>query len=362
MHLLIAVILANTDVAGYDQGFFIRSPDQPFELRTQARLQTRYTLELPDEGDNESDFAITRARLVFDGKAFSDGLTYKFQADFGKGFVTLKDFYLDYALVPKTLYVRAGQWKRPFSRQQITSSAKLELVDRALTDAAFGAGRDIGVALHNNYEKSPTLEWALGVYNGTGEKPWFEGKVADSTVTSGKFTNVPNLLNPAVVARLGYNHGDVKGYEEADFAGGDLRFGVGASGWIDFDADGDNDGQTRAELDYIAKAHGFATTGGLYSGWSQAGHRRFQVQDFAQWGLHLQASYLIGERFQPAVRYTRIASEDAKDVSTEALVGLSVYVFKHALKWQTEAGLLVDDSDGEEAKNTVIRSQLQMSF
>jgi hypothetical protein len=84
------------------------------------------------------------------------------------------------------VWLRAGQWKRPFSRQQIGSSGRLELTDRSITDKAFGAGRDIGLAVHNNYEKSPDLEWALGVFNGTGDGarlvPTFNG---DGEVTGG---------------------------------------------------------------------------------------------------------------------------------------------------------------------------------
>ena len=44
-----------------------------------------------------------------------------------------------------------------------------EAVDRAIVDKAFGNGRDVGLMLHNNYTKSPTLEWAAGVFNGTGD-------------------------------------------------------------------------------------------------------------------------------------------------------------------------------------------------
>ena len=143
---------------GYEKGFFIESGDGDHRLAIAARLQARYTYHEVEAGPDTSAFSIERARLKLEGHAFTKDLTYVFQSDFGKGAVTLKDYYGDYRIAPELLHIRAGQWKRPFSRQQITSSGSQELVDRAITDSAFGAGRDIGIALHNNYEKSPTFE------------------------------------------------------------------------------------------------------------------------------------------------------------------------------------------------------------
>src|SRR5690606_20191191 len=149
-------------------------------------------------------FEVTRARLTLKGKLLMPGLSYKFQADFGKGSVALKDYYFDYCLPNQVLCIRPGQFKRPFSRQHITSSGKLELVDRSLTDKAFGAGRDIGVMLHDNYEKSPMFEYALGFFNGTGDKSRFTGSGAidpdsgDVVVTSGSVSNVPEQWHPAL--------------------------------------------------------------------------------------------------------------------------------------------------------------------
>ena len=84
------------------------------------------------------------------------------------------------------LHLRVGQWKRPFSRQQLTSSGKQEFVDRSLTDKAFGAGRDVGMMVHNNFTRAKGLEWAAGVFNGNGA----------NTVPSARF-------NPAIVAERG---------------------------------------------------------------------------------------------------------------------------------------------------------------
>tara|TARA_B100000029_G_scaffold426168_1_gene434924 strand:+ start:2333 stop:3445 length:1113 start_codon:yes stop_codon:yes gene_type:complete len=334
---------------GYKKGFFIKPANSPFSLKVQGRVQSRFTyegLEGIDKGaDDEAAFAIQRARLKISGSAWDKKVTYKFQTDYGKGSVVLKDFYVNYAL-SKGLHIRTGQWKRPFSRQQITSSGKLELVDRAITDKAFGAGRDIGVAIHNNYEKSPGIEWVLGVFNGTGDKPVFTGS---------KFSNVPDRLHPTAVARLGYNHGGIKGYSEADFAGGPLRFALGASVLKNFDSDDSGDGSMAAEVDGIVKVQGLSLSGGFYTSFDADNALDTK-------GFHVQAGYLLSNKYQPVVRYAMIDPDGAANNSSEIALGLSVYFHKHNLKWQTDVaskrGEDVSISDGD----TIVRSQLQLAF
>ena len=98
-------------------------------------------------------------------------------------------------------------------------------MDRAITDDAFGRGRDVGFAVHNNYEKSPTFEWVIGVFNGTGVKSSLSGDVEVDTntgegdITSGKFSNVPYHFNHTVVALVGYTHVDIKDYIASEYDG-----------------------------------------------------------------------------------------------------------------------------------------------
>lgn len=353
--------------SGYAKGFFVQSEDGLFRLEIGARVQARYVFEAVEAAPNESAFSIARARLTLSGHVFSEDLTYKFQSDFGKGFVTLKDFYADYAFVPGTFQLRAGQWKRPFSRQQITSSGKQELVDRATTDAAFGAGRDIGIAIHNDYEKSPEFEYALGIFNGTGEKPLFSGDVTvdpatgEGGVSGGAFSNVPDTLHPALVLRVGYNHGGIKGYSEADLEGGPFRASVAASGLADLDADDDDASSLKAELDYIVKVEGFSSTGAVYVSSAQSGPG-FSDRALEALGLHLQLGYVIGELVQPVARYSLVAPDGADNDSHEILGGVGFYFWGHDVKWQTDGGALLTEAPGGTAKDYRVRTQLQLAF
>lgn len=360
---------------GYKSGFFIESADENFKLKINGRVQGRYTFEnidlAGDEFEQESAFAIQRARLKLGGHVFSKNIEYKLQLDFGKGGMVLKDAYADFALVGDALMLRIGQYKKPFSRQQMTSSSKLELVDRAITDGAFGAGRDIGLMFHNETDEEP-IEWAVGVFNGTGDKPWFEGdvsgelvtddegnQVVEGEVTKGKFNNVPDKFRPMAVARIGYNHGGIKGYSEADLEGGPLRFAAGLSAMAAFDYD--NSGtDVASELDFIVKAHGFSSTGGAYV--ATASPDGFGDLAYQQWGFHVQAGHVIGQRFQPVVRYAMIDPDGGDNNVQEILGGLSVYLYGHNLKWQTDGGVLIHDRGDDAATNLQIRTQLQLAF
>ncbi|MBN1945148.1 MAG: hypothetical protein JW797_05695 [Bradymonadales bacterium] len=353
--------------AGYQRGFFLRSVDQPFELRIQGRMQGRYTHLLTDGAPDELAFSLPRIRLVLAGHMFTEALRYRFQADFGGGAVTLKDAFLDYTVVSEWLELRVGQWKRPFSRQQINSSGRLELVDRAITDRFFGAGRDIGLAIHNGYESSPTLEYALGLFNGTGDRSRLSGAVqvdpasGIGQIVNGSYSNVPDRMHPALVFRVGYNHGGIRGYSEADLEGSAFRFALGASGLVDLDADEDGSSGVMGEVDFVLKASGFASTGGFFLSSTQSGEG-FVDQSFDALGFTLQAGYVVAGRIQPVLRYSHIDPDGPDNRQQELLGGLSVYLFGHNVKWQTDGGALVNQVSGGSSTNYLLRSQIQLAF
>jgi phosphate-selective porin OprO/OprP len=356
--------------AGYKKGFFIQSADGMFKMAINGRVQARYTYESVDGlGEGEDDktfFSIPRARLTLKGHAFSKDITYKFQSDFGEGAVNLKDFFVDYAFSKNSVHLRVGQWKKPFSRQQINSSSKLALVDRPLTDKEFGAGRDIGIALHSNYGKTAGMEYTLGVFNGTGDKGWFSGSAeadgdanTDDNVT-GKFTNVPDRFNPTIVARFGYNSEGMKGYSEADLEGGSLRYSIGLSTMADLILDDLGTSKMNNDLDFAVKANGFSTTGGFYL----ANGNADGIGEISAMGAHLMAGYVLNGKYQPVLRYTWYAPEDEGNDMNILTAGLSVYFLNHNLKWQTDvASIFEENADAYLGDmNLRIRSQLQLSF
>ena len=368
---------ATPPTAGYNKGFFIQSEDGLYKVKINGRVQVRLGL-------NESaglfttapqadpmvpiQFSIPRARLKMGGKVFTQGLGYTLQLDFGKGFVALKDFYLDYAIDSEWLSVRAGQFRRPFSRQQLNSSGALALVERAITDKFFGAGRDIGVMLHNGFGKNNAFEYAVGVFNGSGAKGTFSGSVdfAEDSVT-GAFSNLPGRFDPMLVMRAGYNYGGLKRYSEGDFEGGDLRFGVGASSQLNFNADERvNEGSVDIGVDMSLKVSGFSLDAEFFVAMEQetgtvGGGNQQRVgwasQELSAMGLYAQAGYVIAERYLPMVRFETVMPQGTDNDTTVVTAGFGAFFFQHNLKLQTEF------SYGDQDKPDIrIRTQLQLAF
>jgi hypothetical protein len=377
---------------GYDGGFFLRTDDDKYKIKIGGQLQTRFEYfgEDTDGVDPRYAISIPRARLKISGNVFTPALRFELMPDFGKGSPTLKDYWADAELVQGWLVLRVGQTKRPFSRQQMTSSSTLEMNDTAITDKYFGAGYDLGVMFHNDYMKSPAFEWALGLFNGTGDKPWLASKAttelataddgtqtATTTIDPKKtyFTNIPDEFRPAIVARIGYNYGGGKSYSEADLEGGPLRLGIGLSGQADLDTDDQGKGAVKGDLDFILKAHGFSLSGAGYVSSAQKADKDWVSQELSALGAHFQAGYVIGGFVQPVLRYAIVDPTDKYADSDffkfnreqEILGGLSFYFFKHNAKWQTEGGALlrnVNDDGGGTSDHTdyVVRTQFQLAF
>src|SRR6185503_15559600 len=142
---------APTVSAKYDKGFTLATSDEEFELKAGVRSQFRIEIFRADQDDAEfqSHFVVPRLRLQLEGFAFGKDNTYKVEFDMAnKGSALLKDFFVNH----------------PFSRHEIVSDFGSEFNERAIANESAGAGRDLGVAVHNGYEKSPDgIEWAVGL-------------------------------------------------------------------------------------------------------------------------------------------------------------------------------------------------------
>jgi hypothetical protein len=186
-----------------------------FEMWVGGLFQFEYFGLDVEYGQDTNNFRVKEARFYFKGKAFVEGFTYKFQFD-GSGTVTLKDAYGNYEITDG-VQVRAGQFKTPYGRQQLNSTAKLAFMNRSIVSDEFSPGRDVGVMFHDvvglGQDGDMAIEWAFALVNGDG-------------------TNVQSNDNNWLgwVARLGfYPMGFVK-YGESDLANTqDLKVGIAAA-------------------------------------------------------------------------------------------------------------------------------------
>ena len=150
-----------------------------------ARAQVRFLYENHEEFDadrqgpgvGEADdpltqFDVPRLRVTLSGGAFRPWFKYLFQFDFsrtsGESSSKIKDAILEFRPVGQPFRVQAGQFKAPFGLQQITSSGRLQFVERAITDAKFNPAREMG-AMFSGTAVERKVGYDLGVFNRSGE-------------------------------------------------------------------------------------------------------------------------------------------------------------------------------------------------
>jgi phosphate-selective porin OprO/OprP len=355
----------------YDKGLTFASDDETFQLRVAFRNQLRFELNRPlDTGAEwDSKFSAPRIRLQFEGHVFGKDNRYKLEFAAGDrgSFGFVRDVFVEKKVVDK-VWLRLGQWKRPFNRQELVSDFSSEFNERAITAEFVGGGRDMGVAIHNDYEKSPEgLEWVVGVFNrfsGGSDRPTATPTCSGTplTCTLPAFSTVPADMSPAAVARVGWNHGGIKGYSEGDLEGGPLRFAVGLGYKIDFaqlkagSEESVSDNLSHGvQADAIVKVEGFDLLAGVYM-------MKLKSAD-AELGYLAQAGYFLSpKKIQVAGRFALVSEPD--DVSLiEARAGFNYYVQGHAWKIVTDAGFLQrTGGDSDDDPDLQLRTMAQLTL
>ncbi|MGH7790914.1 MAG: porin [Thermodesulfobacteriota bacterium] len=365
-------------------GFTIKSKDGNYSLRTRLRTQFQFSVNDTDGEDTATDFNIRRFRIIWDGNAFTPWFLYYIQvsAD-NNGDFTLRDAYFDIAY-NKMFAPRVGQYKVPFSREELTSSSELQLVERSIVNDEFAFGRDRGASIYGvlgNY-----ITYGAGIFNGDGRN----GVSTDSNLLyAGRIMFTPCC-------------GELK-YGGTFPAGGDYKiepnFGLDKP-LIAFGAalavipglnignktpDNDIDGRFDEIFggDVIdsggAEADVFALTADAnfkYSIFSAEAEYQFRTidpddgtfEETTDQGFRIQAGlFIVPEFIEVAGRFAYIAFDDdvdGRESRYEITPGLNFYLSKsHRWKVQLSYSFINDeDTDGEEIDQNVLRAQLQAYF
>src|SRR3989337_2086707 len=148
---------------GYSNGFFIRTQDDLFSLKFNIRSQFLFFVE--DEGDDTAtSFDIRRLWISFRGNAFRPWFKYLLILE-ASGDVELLDYFMDAAKITAVV-PRAGQYRVPFNREELTDPFNLQLVDNSIVNREFSLGRHIGVGLGGVVNRFIT--YSVGVFNSAG--------------------------------------------------------------------------------------------------------------------------------------------------------------------------------------------------
>ncbi|PIE17796.1 MAG: hypothetical protein CSA65_07810 [Proteobacteria bacterium] len=364
------------------KGVRFATADRDFRLALLFRGQFRYTFDGPFGGDELlHTLTIHRARLMLEGVAFNQHNRFKAELAFSPRDLGLKDgrvthspllsafVELDYL---RDLTLRVGQYKVPFSRQRVTSSGKQQLVDRSLANAEFNLDRDIGLDLRSaDLFGLGFVRYALYAGVGEGRDGWQQ---RDN--------------GPLLIARLElYPLGLFNDHDEVDHRRSPRpRLAIGAAYAHVGEAKGNRgilgrapaDGGTTDTHHLVADVaflwRGLAVHGEVH--WRR-GHRNpgGALDENGQpvpveaprdgYGFFIQAGYLFGGvPIEPSARYSRvrpIGDESSLPPADELGVGLSVYLYRHALKLQADYFRLWSGSIGAGGRHRA-RLQLQAHF
>jgi len=351
-----------------------REPER-FTVALRARMQLQHALDAPAEGDLEQTLMVRRMRLVLSGKAASEHVQYYLQLGFSNRDMLaegdsrrtpLRDVRIDLDHW-RDLNVRIGETKVPFSRERLTSSGNLQMVDRSALNEEFNLDRDIGVQLRS------TDLGGLGLF----------GYAAGVFLGEGRGAYQPSGLDMLYAARFEASPlGRFEHEAMVDFARTRPRFAVGVAyaylaagkrtrGLLgELPADGGSTDSHHATADLVIKGFGFSS---LFAFNLRHGTRNPGDAVDAMggpvpvepprngWGVLAQAGYLFsGMRHELSVRYTRIwgqGDETALPDREEAAVGFSWYFRQHDFKLQADYAVTSDELAGSGQ-----RARLQMQL
>jgi phosphate-selective porin OprO and OprP len=335
--LLLAGAVAPSEA---QQGPIEPDPVQPaFTMDIGSRIQVRYSYLDRDEQDTRGSFGVRRARLSLSGAAY-ERFRYAVQVELPGAGARLLDANIRYHMAPlATLWF--GQGKAPLGRQQLTSSGNLHMVDRAITDARFAAGRQQGIALLGQ-TPGRTFEYHAGIYNGNG---------INASNDNSRYMYVGRaVFTPFGAYSLSESAHDYPAAPRLAMGVAGLRNTLGL--------DVDEVDITRLAVEAAFKIRGLNTVGEFFH--ERAAPAVGDPMDTNGW--YVQGGYLWPDRRHELVgRYAVISPDTPTDTDTvEMGVGYTLYLNGHRAKLQTDLRHIDHGSTG--LSDLELRLQFQLTL
>ena len=321
------------------------------QLILSNRLQVRYTDENrevePANDPDRGSFRIRRMKTKFEGWVYTKDLTYELQLNWADSVNVLEDAVVNYDFTKgrKEFQFKAGQYKVPFGRQELTSSGSQQFVDRSTVSNTFARGRDIGVQVWGT-PLAGKLDWRVGAFNGNGR-------------TVSRNDNDKLQQNARVTFQP---FGDVK-YSECDFDSTDKPLFAIAGQW---ESNNRHGATTSNDIDreivggdVVFKFKGFFLFGELF----EATDDPETGGDVDLGGFNVQAGYfIVRNKFEIAARFSELDPNDKINNNEQEERGLARNYFwnKHNHKLQADYREL--EFKATDLTNKEVRLQYQIIF
>ena len=395
--------------AGYDNSFFIRTPNKAFELLINGYLQVRYTFAHSSNpignpgvttGDvNGIDFR--RARLIFSGNVFHN-IVYTISGDFAgassnQGDFQILDLFAGYRF-NNMLTVVAGSHLIPFTYDEYYSSGQ-EFPELPLTNAPYDANRGLGIDASGQFIKN-TLSYEVNINDGsnsnTGGRVAQIGGALDNRMgyyARFQFAPAHDLSDFFDEADL-QNHqhfrwmlGIAAGYEEQKALAGTFPspqtslniFGLSSNQSPGFIAGEPLTGSDyRLTADWHAKYRGLSLNDAVFfqqvndtGGPTDALQSVLHKSSIGELGYYLQAGYMfVPHRWEVVGRFEQLLTTGLPNHMEAYSVGLDYYLFGDNAKIQTALTFVPNQAaytspTGDTVMNTqdlIYQLQFQLKF
>ncbi len=341
------------------------------EVSLSNRLQSRFTQSEVVNGPDVGSFRLRRMKTTIEGSIYKnwrfklqgnwvggdvvqsvrfDPATQTLSATTGRDTV-LEDAEIWYGRNPlATIWV--GQGKAYFGRQQLTSSGKLQFVDRSVYDGRFHPGRDQGIGLIG-VNRAKTFEYNLGIYNGNQLNRTANDN--DEFLLAGRAIWTPfgeykleeSSLDYPTTPKLAIGVGFLENTTGTETTTSNSKVDI-----------------SRVGAEVAFKLRGFNMVGEYVQEESQP-QATGVTTDID--GFYAQLGYLFpNQKFELAGRYSDFSSNDTVSSAfpdlTETGGALSWYFSKHNHKLQGDVLEIERDTGSGPVTTTEIRLQLQLIF
>ncbi len=356
-----------------------------FAPRFQVRSMSSWNHDGNQYGSPEHNFIVRRARLKFDGFAYSPKLKYKIELGLSNRDISGANqfnrntprYILDAVIMwnfAENWELWAGQTKLPGNVERVVSSANLQLIDRSLLNSRFNLDRDLGIQLRHktNLGGDFLMREKFSVSQGEGRNVT-EGNEGGLQYTArleflpfGTFkskgdysqSDLKREEQPKLMVGFTYNYNQ-DAVRERGFAGDYMLRTDGSL----YETD-----QTTVFADAMFKYNGFSFMG-EYAKRTAADEIATELDAITPTGdvvltgnaLNLQAGYLFNSNYEIAARFTTINYESITGAlpTEQYTLGVNKFIVGHKLKVQSDVSYTMLD---REASNLTFRLGFDIHF